>query len=599
MPVPSSRWTDAQHAAALLAVAGASLGGIVLRCGAGAVRERWLARLKSLWPATSPWRQMPAHIGDERLLGGLDLAATLRCGRPVAQRGLLAEADGGLVVLGMAERRDGVDCARLTGVLDRGEVLLVRDGLSLCSPSRFAVLALDEGIADDEVLPAALADRLAIHLDLGDLARRDANDESPPDAAALDAARARLPDVQASDAAITALCAAAQALGIDSARAPLLALQAARAAAALAGRGEVDQDDLELAARLVLAPRATCLPAPPETADPAQDEPADADTDGDNSRAEAAAAGDTTDDNDEAGDSGSAESVVAAARAALGAGLLARLQSDASRTGRTRTPGRSGAASRSSSRGRPVGVQRGELRSGARLSLIDTLRAAAPWQAQRRDSDRTGQRIAVRPEDIRVTRFVQRRRTTTLFAVDASGSAALHRLAEAKGAVELLLADCYVRRDQVAVLAFRGAAAELLLPATRSFVRARRSLAGLPGGGGTPLAAGLDAALQLAEAAQRRGDTPLAVFLTDGRANIARDGTPDRPRAEQDALQSATRWRGTGLRSLLIDTSARPEPRARALAERMGATYLPLPHAQAGAVSEAVRRVAAASGAAS
>jgi magnesium chelatase subunit D len=79
------------------------------------------------------------------------------------------------------------------------------------------------------------------------------------------------------------------------------------------------------------------------------------------------------------------------------------------------------------------------------------------------------------------------------------------------------------------------------------------------------------------------------VLLTDGRANIARDGTPDRVRAELDALQAAGRWRGAGIRALLVDTSARPDPRARALAERMQATYLPLPYAQAQTLSQAVR----------
>ena len=114
----------------------------------------------------------------------------------------------------------------------------------------------------------------------------------------------------------------------------------------------------------------------------------------------------------------------------------------------------------------------------------------------------------------------------TISSSDASsgslgGSSALHRLAEAKGAVELLLADCYVRRDSVAVLAFRGRSAELLLPPTRSLVRAKRSLAELPGGGGTPLAAGIDAARELAFAVRRRGDTAVVVVLSDGRANLA------------------------------------------------------------------------------
>ena len=75
--------------------------------------------------------------------------------------------------------------------------------------------------------------------------------------------------------------------------------------------------------------------------------------------------------------------------------------------------------------------------------------------------------------DFRVTHFSQRSETATLFVIDASGSSALHRLAEIKGAVEVLLAECYVRRDQVAVITFRGKRAELLLPPTRSLVRHR------------------------------------------------------------------------------------------------------------------------------
>ncbi len=93
----------------------------------------------------------------------------------------------------------------------------------------------------------------------------------------------------------------------------------------------------------------------------------------------------------------------------------------------------------------------------------------------------------------------------------------MDRLGEAKGAVEMLLADCYVRRDEVALIAFRGAGADLLLPATRSLTRAKRSLAALPGGGGTPLASGLAAAESLAEEVRRKGRTPTLVVITDGR----------------------------------------------------------------------------------
>ncbi len=237
---------------------------------------------------------------------------------------------------------------------------------------------------------------------------------------------------------------------------------------------------------------------------------------------------------------------------------------------------------------------RGDLRAGAKLNVIETLRAAAPWQPLRRREAAMNAgmsarpRILVRKDDFRLSRFKQRTETTTIFVVDASGSAALHRLAEAKGAVELLLADCYIRRDQVALIAFRGSVAELLLPPTRSLARAKRSLAALPGGGGTPLAAGLDAAFALSESIRRKGHTPTVVVLTDGRANIARDGGQGRPRAEEDAISAARQLRSAGITAVLVDTSPRPGASGETLAREMGARYLPLPHADAAILSKAV-----------
>jgi magnesium chelatase subunit D len=288
--------------------------------------------------------------------------------------------------------------------------------------------------------------------------------------------------------------------------------------------------------------------------------------------------------------------IIAAIEAAIPAGLLAGLKTDCRAMSKSRTLGRSGAMQRSKLRGRPAGVRRGDPHGGARLNVIETLRAAAPYQNLRRREDRVlgwqdTHRLEIRREDFHVTRFKQRRQTTTIFVVDASGSSALNRLAEAKGAVELLLADCYIRRDSVALIAFRNRSADLLLPPTRSLVRAKRGLAGLPGGGGTPLAAGIEAAVSLAESVRRKGHTPTIVFLTDGRANVARDGEPGRPRAEADALMAARQARAASLTSLFIDTSPRPQEMAQRLADAMGAAYLALPLADAGRVSQAVRRV--------
>jgi magnesium chelatase subunit D len=388
-----------------------------------------------------------------------------------------------------------------------------------------------------------------------------------------------LPGIRAGQDVLEALCGTAWALGIDSLRAPILALQVARAAAALAGRDAVAEEDASLAARLVLAPRATQVPAtePPEQdAPPPEPPPEDAPP----PEAEDAAQPDAGQLQD---------MLLAAAEAAVPAGLLDQLRLAGGRS-RARSAGKAGQQARSPRRGRPIGSRPGELRGGARLALVDTLRAAAPWQRLRQAAGR----IEIRRDDIRILRFRQKSATATIFVVDASGSAALNRLAEAKGAVELLLADCYVRRDRVAVLAFRGATAELLLPPTTSLVRARRSLAGLPGGGGTPIAAALDEAAALADAVRRKGQTPLVVLLTDGRANVARDGKGGRARAEAEALEAARVLRAARITALLVDTSPRPQEAGRSLAAAMGARYLPLPYADAAALSRAVRAETAA-----
>ncbi len=584
----SAAWSDALRAACLFATDPAGFGGVNVRAHAGPVRDEWLRVLRRLLPGGAALRRVPVHVTEARLLGGLDLAATLGQGRPVAERGLLAEADGGVLLLSSAERAERATIAHLTAALDTGAVLLERDGITSRQPARVGVVALDEGLDENEQPAAALRDRLAFHLDLSAISHRETR-EVPAGCtpARVEAARRAFPAVTAEERYAEALCGAALALGVDSLRAALLAMRAARALAALAGRDAVTDEDAAGAARLVLAPRATRLPDMDSEEEPEQPEEREADTPPEDR---------DQDQNQGIPDGPLPDQVLEAARAALPAALLDALLA-AGGALRTGTVGKAGAVQTSRLRGRPAGARPGELRDGARLNVIETLRAAAPWQPLRRGqaagdgaSVRRGARVEVRKGDFRITRFRQRTETTSIFVVDASGSAAMHRLAEAKGAVELLLADCYVRRDRVALIAFRGPGAELLLPPTRSLVRARRSLAQLPGGGGTPLAAGIDSSLTIAEAARRRGETPLVVFLTDGRANVGRDGIGGRARAREDALQAARSLRVAGFSTLVIDTSPRARADARELAEAMAARYLPLPQADAATLSRAVRR---------
>jgi magnesium chelatase subunit D len=573
--------SDAAIAVCILAVAGTAVGGISLRCSAGPQREQFVASVRGLMPDGLPVRRLPLNIGDDRLLGGLDLAATLQARRPMFERGLLAEASGGLLIAPMAERMPQSLAARLAVALDSGEVVVERDGFGASAPAETAVLALDEGVAEDERPPQALLDRLAIHLDL---TNGDAQSLEPPfTASQVDAARQLLATVRVNDEILRALCGAASELGVASVRAPMLALKVARAHAALCGRADAHEEDTIIAARLVLSPRATQLPAA-EREDAGEPEPQQDERQQD---------ADSSPDESEPQDSGAlADMVLEAAAAAIPSGLLDRLKSQGAKRMNASTSGRAGIDRSAALRGRAIGARKSDIRSGVRMHLVETLRAAAPWQSLRRQQgDATKGHVAIRREDFRVIRYKSRSETATIFIVDASGSAAMHRLAEAKGAIELLLADCYVRRDQVAMISFRGKAAELILPPTRSLARAKRTLAALPGGGGTPLAAAIDAGLMLADGLRRKGISPTLVFMTDGRANVCRQPTGLRAQAQDDAYGAARFCRAGGLPSLVVDTSPHPGPAAERLATEIGGHYLPLPYADARGISHAIRQM--------
>ncbi len=549
------RIADALAAAAILAV-DPGLGACV-RSASPQVLDGWAAAVQGAL-GEAAWRRLPGSITAERLDGELDLAATLAERRPVRQAGWLAEGGGGMAVTAAAGRLAPEVAARLRRALDAEELTL---------------LALDDDAGEPP--EPGLADRLALVLDLPAPSRRAAPVRLPR--RAVDRARRRLARVRADDEALQAVVAAAEALGVASFRGAGHCLRAARAAAALAGRHVVEADDLALAVRLTLAPRATRLPTFEAAQEPSAPEPQADAADAPPQDAQSDAAQPPEAESDAGEPPAMADDLLVAMLRgvvldvldAAGAAALSRAPVSASR-------GRFG-ATRAAARGRPAGLAARRPRRGERLDLVATLRAATPWRALRSPQAEAGDALPVRPADFRVTRRVAPQRTTTIFAVDGSGSAAAERLGEAKGAVERLLARCYARRDEVALVCFRGASAEVRLAPTRSLTRVRRDLAAMPGGGGTPLAAGLDVAGALAEGVRRRGSRPQLVIFTDGRANVARDGAGGRAAAMADALASANGLRAGGLLATVVDTSPRGEPRTVDLAQALGARRLHLP----------------------
>jgi magnesium chelatase subunit D len=335
----------------------------------------------------------------------------------------------------------------------------------------------------------------------------------------------------------------------------------------------VTDDDLRLAVRLVIAPRATRQPEAPAEAAPPPPPPPPPEAPPDDHAADAAAADASATPPDEQ------------VLTALGAELpeaLTGLPFATVRRGRTGSRGATLGA-----RGRHIRSLAGDPRR-ARIDIGATLRAAAPWQPLRRAAGGTSDRVMLRGTDLRVRQFRTRAGALFLFAVDASGSMALNRMRQAKGAVQALLQRAYVHRDRVALLAFRGERAEVLLPPSQSVERAQRALDILPTGGGTPLAAALLGILDVARQARARGILQtVAVLLTDGRANVPLRAP--REALEQEVAALAQAVAQAGIRTVVVDTQRAylSAGHAARLARALGGTYVYLPNAHASAIADA------------
>ena len=543
-------WARLNLALRILAVDPVGLGGLWLRSRAGPVRDI-ATTLLAKTPFDRPQRRLSARIDDLALLGGPDPAATLAAGRPVHRPGLLA--DPALLILPMAESAPPSLTARLAQALDKGH---------------HALIALDEAAEDGEGLPSTLSDRLGLFLTL-DGERSPRLLPKPIGRRRLAKAHALYPLVTLPDDLTQALAHLAARLGITSTRALLTTRRAARAIAALDARLTVTEDDLIQAAELGLAHRA--LPEaearPEQPPEPPQDQH------------------DQPDQQPQEQDLQSlADLLIEAAQAALPPDILAKLQSDRA-TRAARGASGTGAAKAGNRRGRPLPSRPGRPDGRSRIDLVATLRQAAPWQVLRKRSDQQDRALIVHRSDLRLKRYKEVSDRVLIFIVDASGSSAMARLGEAKGAVELMLAQAYSRRDHVALVVLRGAQAELILPPTRSLTTTKARLRGLPGGGGTPLASGLATALDTALRARRQGMTPSLALLTDGRANIALSGQPDRAKAQADAEQIAQAIRAAGIAAVTLDVANRPQPSLAQLSSLMNSRYVPLPRADARAIA--------------
>jgi magnesium chelatase subunit D len=523
--------------------------------------------------ATRPARlvELPVGASEDRLVGSLDLERALTTGVSAYEPGLLAAAHRGVLYVDEVNLLHDHLVDLLLDAAALGTSYVEREGVSVRHAARFLLVGTMN--PEEGELRPQLLDRFGLTVEVAatrepaeraEVVRRRLAYEADPDAfattwAAEDGAlalriadaRALLPAVALGDQALREITTVCAAFDVDGLRADLVTAKAALALAAWAGRTEVTTDDVRTAARLALPHRRRRTPfeAPgldedqlsealdsvePDHGpgdDPDGDGPDGDDPDGDGP--DGPGAGSTPPEPSSAPALSPSPEVrtqepspAAASSAALPSpseGPRTHAAGETFRPVQLEVPGvnrQGGAAGRRSrsegGSGRLTGSRRpaGHLQA---LHLTATLRAAAPYQGRR---GRSGAGLELRRTDLREAVREGREGNLVLFVVDASGSmAARQRMTAVKGAVLSLLTDAYQRRDKVALVSFRGAVAELLLPPTSSVDAAAQRLAELPTGGRTPLSAGLLRAAEVlrVEAVRDPARRALVVVVTDGR----------------------------------------------------------------------------------
>lgn len=602
----------AKKALMLLAV-DSSLGGVVIPSAVGSGKSTIARAFAHILPEGTPFVELPLNVTEDRLIGGVDLEATLATGVRVVQHGVLSKANGGVLYVDSISLLDSSAVSHIMDAISRGEVLVEREGLSEVHPAKFMLVGTYDP-SDGEVR-MGLLDRIGIIVPftaqndyrarkkivntvLGKRDAEDTQDELNMLTGFIQAAREQLPHVSITKEQVQVLIQTAISLGVEGNRVDIFTVRAAIASAALAQRSDVEDEDMKLAIKLVLIPRATRMPEREAEAEemPPQEEPPPEDPDAEDENSQA----DTPDAEAEEEQKDTPDMIEELMMDAVEMELPDNILNISLASKKKATTGSRGEAL-NNKRGRFVRSQPGEMRSG-KVALIPTLISAAPWQeTRRRDKKMAGRpktALIITKDDVKIKRFRDKSGTLFIFMVDASGSMALNRMRQAKGAVASLLQNAYVHRDQVALISFRGKQAQVLLPPSQSVDRAKRELDVLPTGGGTPLASALYLGWETAKQARTKGVTQVMfVLITDGRGNIGLQAAfePDAEKASKEMLEKeieslSLSIQADGVAAIVIDTQMNYLSRGEApkLAQKLGGRYFYLPNAKAEQIVEAV-----------
>jgi len=589
-----------------------------------------------------PFIELPLGCTEDRLVGSLDVQASMEQGRPIFEPGLLAKAHRGVLYIDDVNLLQDDLVSLLLTAIESGVNRVEREGLSVAHPCRPLVVATwnpEEGILRphllDRLAAALNTDNQQVYSNLDDrvsavsatlnfaLSPTDAMEQSAEETQSMQTqllfAREFLEDVTISDDQLQRLAQEAARGRCEGHRAEVFAAKIARAHAAMNGRERVSADDVQVGVKLAIIPRLRVQqdemdedsePPPPPPPPPPQeqmegdqeeDEEDMEEEDQDQDQQEEDEQEDENEDEEKELEELPDEFMISAEGAVVDDDLL-KFGSQNKRSGR------SGSRQKiySMDRGRYVKAmlpKGGDSKSG-KIALDATLRTAVVYQRIRREkaAEKTKpedmKAVYVEKSDIWVKKMARKAGALVIFVVDASGSMALNRMQNAKGAVLKLLESAYQSRDQVCLIPCRGIKAEVLVPPTSSVARASRSMQVLPCGGGTPLAHALSQAIMLGSNALQSSDVGQVclVAITDGRANVplsvsegetlpldenGRMKKVPKEDLQEEVFLIADKIRALGFKFLLIDTENKyvSSGIAKKLSDRAQGRYYYLPNA--------------------